>query len=272
MVERLPISKAVSAVGGTIVYPPGGCYGPRHQADVQIVFLHTGHMTVAVDGESFHLAPGHAALLKPGHQELFEFAGDQETWHRWIAVHFDTLTADQTAYLDGLPFSIPISEELNRIMDLMLSLKTAHHEESDVMRTLGLAALSLYAYGRDTPQIQEVHPSVWSAKTYIHEHYAEEITLHDLSVIAGISPEYLVRLFRDSEKITPIKYLWRYRVRRAIELLTQTGLSITEIAARSGFKTTYHFARSIKEQTGKTPTDIRTLSWGPAAKPYEGNR
>ncbi|MCD9025398.1 AraC family ligand binding domain-containing protein [Cohnella silvisoli] len=68
-------------------FPPGGRFGPRVQQDYQLVLLHTGQMTVYIDDVPHHVQPGHAVLLKLGHVEHFYFAKQQETWHRWIAVH-----------------------------------------------------------------------------------------------------------------------------------------------------------------------------------------
>jgi transcriptional regulator GlxA family with amidase domain len=61
--------------------------------------------------------------------------------------------------------------------------------------------------------------------------------------------------------MTPIKYMWHYRLNQGLELLRSTGLSIGEIAERVGFKTSYHFARMIKQETCKTASEIRRESW-----------
>ncbi|MDQ0900356.1 MULTISPECIES: AraC family ligand binding domain-containing protein [unclassified Paenibacillus] len=95
--EHLSFNHIGSATVGTIVYPPGGRYGPRIQPDIQLVFLHTGSMEVAIDGVHFRLEPGNVALLKPGHIEYFTFADEQDSWHRWVAsYHFARLVKQQT--------------------------------------------------------------------------------------------------------------------------------------------------------------------------------
>ncbi|MFC5647931.1 helix-turn-helix domain-containing protein [Paenibacillus solisilvae] len=265
MKERKGVFKypaVTGALAGTIVYPPGGRYGPRVQQDVQLVLLHTGSLLVEVDGKKRTVQPGTAALLKPGHKETFLFADKQETWHRWISVHISPMSDEEREFIDKLPLSIPISEELNRLTDLMLALQHHHSSESDLLRSLGVSALLLYASEQSRRrELQDTHPSVLLAKQTIQTRFAEELTLDLLAHESGISPEHLVRLFRTSENTTPIKYVWHYRVLRALELLTHTGLTITEIASRCGFKTTYHFARMVKEQTGRTPTEIRNSSW-----------
>jgi len=47
------------------------------------------------------------------------------------------------------------------------------------------------------------------------------------------------------------------RIERAKELLRTTKFTISEIAAKCGYKTEYHFMRQFKEKTGLTPTEFR---------------
>lgn len=258
---RLDSIRYVNA--GSVHYPPGGTFGPRIQQDLQLVLLHTGHMEVAVDGMAHSVDPGNVVLLQPERCETFTFAREQTTWHRWIAVHYEALTDSERAVLDALPFSQPIPEPLNRLTDTLLQAQTMYGQEHDAIRSLGLAALQFYAAGHiESLQAKSTaHPSVAAAKGWLQEHFAEHISLTGLAEQAGVSPEHLVRLFRAGEGTTPIQYVWQFRVLKAIELLAQTGLPVNEIAARCGFKTSYHFARLVKKQTGRSPTEIRKDSW-----------
>ncbi|MDQ8737734.1 AraC family transcriptional regulator [Paenibacillus sp. LHD-38] len=250
------------AWAGTILYPSGGRYGPRVQDDIQLVLLHSGEMKIEIDGTAHVIMPGSVVLLKPGHHEHFTFSNRGETWHRWISIHLSPLSIEESAYFEALPLFQPISEELNRLTDVMLSLQSDHPSNSDVLRSLGMSALLLYISEMTRKrELEEVHPSILMAKSLIHSTYHNELTLTMLADHGGVSPEHLVRLFRMNEKTTPIKYLWRYRVLRALEFLTHTGLSITEITLRCGFKSTFHFARMVKQHTGKTPTEVRRFSW-----------
>lgn len=252
----------MSAWAGTIIYPPGGRYGPRVQDDLQLVLLHSGEMLVEIDGITHQITPGSVVFLKPEHHEQFIFSSRGETWHRWISVHVNDLSQKEKACFEEMPLFQPISEELNRLTDMMLSLQHELPSDSDVLRSLGMSAILLYISGISRARAQEeVHPSVLLAKSLIHSAYHEELSLTLLAKHAGVSPEHLVRLFRTYEHTTPIKYLWQHRVLRALELLTHTGLSITEITFTCGFKSTYHFARMVKVQTGKTPRDARLYSW-----------
>ncbi|WP_045520774.1 helix-turn-helix transcriptional regulator [Neobacillus niacini] len=260
--EQVPSFHQIGAAhAGTVIYPPGGCCGPRIQPDLQLVLLHTGEMKVAVDGKSYAIKAGHAILLAPGHHEMFVFAEKQETWHRWISVHCGEWPSSASGDLKELPYIMPIPEEINRITDLMLILQAEHAAESEVMRSLGYAALQLCKSKLSLSKQQELHQSVKLAKQVIHQNYAQDLNLQQIADSSGVSPEHLVRLYRMHENTTPIKYVWHYRVLKAVELLSHTGLTIAEIAERCGFKTTFHFARLVKRQTGCTPSEIRRTCW-----------
>ncbi len=261
--SHIPIETLQSAVAGSVVYPPGGKFGPRVQQDIQLVLLYTGDMRVTIDDRELHVLPGHVALLKPGHEEMFTFSRMEETWHRWISVHVEPFSLELQDDLYRLPACLPISEPLNRLTDLMLILRQQANPADQVMRSLGLAALQLYPVETQKALLmQEKHPALYKSQSWIHEHYADDLSLKDIAGQADVSPEHLVRLYRRYERITPIQYLWRIRIQRATELLTSTGLTVTEIAHLSGFKTSHHLARLLKQATGKTASEIRRSVWG----------
>jgi AraC-like DNA-binding protein len=251
-----------SVAAGSIVYPRSGRFGPRIQQDLQLVLLYTGEMDVTIDDQLLHVEPGHVILLKPGHEEFFTFSKTEETWHRWIAVHVSPLSKITLDALYRMPVCLPLTEEMNRITELILNMQSHRSADDPVIRSLGLAALHLFPTDSATMRGQrEKHPAVYQAISWIRDHFAEEIRLRDMAFHAGLSPEHLLRLFKQHENTTPIQYVWRYRVERAIEMLSHTGLNITEIAQRCGFKTSHHFARMIKQETGRTPSGIRETSW-----------
>ncbi|WP_036719478.1 helix-turn-helix domain-containing protein [Paenibacillus harenae] len=251
-----------SVTAGSIVYPPGGRFGPRIQQDIQLVMLYTGSMNIVINGQLLSVQPGCVVKLMPGREEAFAFAKAEDTWHRWVAVHVQGLSEELYAFLDGLPSVLPLTEEMNRLTDLILTLQHSSYSDDPIICTLGLAALQLYpTESLRLVNEREKHPSVYKAISWMQENYANDISLQELAVQAGVSSEHLVRLFRQYENDTPIHYLWSLRIKQAINLLVHTGLTITEISERCGFKTTHHFSRLIKQSTELTASQIRQQSW-----------
>jgi transcriptional regulator GlxA family with amidase domain len=88
---------------------------------------------------------------------------------------------------------------------------------------------------------------------------AMEFTLSqvDIAEYTGVSRRQLQRLFERYLKCTPSRYYAQIRLARARELLHQTGMSLVEISALTGFVSSSHFSKSYKEQFGHSPSAER---------------
>lgn len=254
-----PFFAVIGSYAGTVVYSPGGKYGPRVQRDLQLVLVHTGSMHVEIDGIPHHVPAKQVALLKPGHEEQFHFDGQTETRHRWIAVSVEPLHKDDLERFESLPLCMPLTERMNQLADMLMSLQSDGCERTDeLIKSLGKSAIWLYMTEHlQTRLNNRKHTAVLLAIEEIRQRFGEDLELPDLSAAAAVTPEHLIRLFRRDEGMTPIQYLWNYRINKGLELLRSTGLPIGEIAEQVGFKTSYHFARMIKRHTGLTPSGIR---------------
>lgn len=91
----------------------------------------------------------------------------------------------------------------------------------------------------------------------IHLRYSDNLTTKDIADAANISVGECCRCFKTVLLTTPQKYLNKYRINKAIELLNSTGYSITEIAQRVGFNYTSHFIEHFKNNTNSTPNAYR---------------
>jgi AraC-like DNA-binding protein/nitrogen-specific signal transduction histidine kinase len=103
----------------------------------------------------------------------------------------------------------------------------------------------------------EAQRLVRKAMAYIHEHFADPITRRDIAQHVSIAEDYLTFCFRQELGTTPIKYLQRYRVNRAKQLLHESTNSITEIARLVGFSDSGYFSRIFHRETGISPEAFR---------------
>lgn len=95
------------------------------------------------------------------------------------------------------------------------------------------------------------------AVSFIENNYNEPITLQDIVRSCSVNHSTLTALFKDELGITPVAYLWHYRLVVAKKLLEFTNLPVKEIAKRCGFKTVQHFSRKFEEQLGLSPAVFR---------------
>ena len=250
-----------------VVYSPGGTLGPRVQLNIQLVFLHSGSLTVWIDECRQEMQAGDVMLLLPARREYFEFDKHHPTEHSYMHWYNDPMPDELLASLDNLPSILPLSNTMNQLVERALALRYSTLPTREQLSKM-IAMEMLWQYiGESQVTINEMRDThknhIFStARQYIHKHYNESITLSDIAEASSVSETHLIRIFNKYAQTTPINYLWDLRITQALELLHRTGLSISEIAMQTGFKTSYHFSRRIREKTGCTPTEFRKAAWG----------
>jgi AraC-like DNA-binding protein len=93
--------------------------------------------------------------------------------------------------------------------------------------------------------------------SYVERHYAETPGLADLATVGCMSRRTLSREFRAALGVTPVQYMVRLRIQRAMELLTASDAGISEIAASLGYGDANYFTRQFRAVTGMTPREVR---------------
>lgn len=92
---------------------------------------------------------------------------------------------------------------------------------------------------------------------YIHDHYADEITLSKIARHAMISESECLRCFQKNIGISPIQYVKQYRIQKASEMLSATDQKISDIGVLCGFSDISYFIKSFKKAKGRTPGEYR---------------
>lgn len=94
---------------------------------------------------------------------------------------------------------------------------------------------------------------------YIHEHYCEQISLHELSATFYISDSYLSRIFKQYTGKNFIDYVTDLKINRAKELLAHSSLKTNEISKAVGYTDPRYFSQIFKKYTGFTPSEFRSV-------------
>lgn len=91
----------------------------------------------------------------------------------------------------------------------------------------------------------------------MENNFSKDWKLDDLLRIAHMSRSNLMRVFRNATGQAPIAYLMRLRIQKAMELLRNTDMSITEIALQTGFNDSNYFSRQFNKLIGDSPSAYR---------------
>lgn len=109
--------------------------------------------------------------------------------------------------------------------------------------------------GRDTERIRSII-------RYLQEHYQEAVTLEEVAEQVHLCKSESCRLFKRYMKETIFEYLLRYRVEKSLELLKNSSLNVTQVAAQAGFATPGYYTRIFREKMGCTPLQYRKKQEG----------
>jgi transcriptional regulator GlxA family with amidase domain len=95
------------------------------------------------------------------------------------------------------------------------------------------------------------------------------IKVDDVADAVRMSKSHFSRAFCDSVGEPPARYLRRYRVKRAHEMMLSTSKSLSEIALNCGFADQSHFTRIFSRMVGVSPAAWRrSFSKGPAVNDW----
>jgi AraC family transcriptional regulator of adaptative response / DNA-3-methyladenine glycosylase II len=95
------------------------------------------------------------------------------------------------------------------------------------------------------------------AASLIEDGVADGHSVEEIAARLGISDRHLRRIFQTEFGVAPIAYAQTHRMLLAKRLLTDTRLSVTEVALASGFHSVRRFNALFRERYRLKPTDVR---------------
>jgi len=104
------------------------------------------------------------------------------------------------------------------------------------------------------------HSKLMEVVSLMEANLEEPISLDELAMFVNMSRRQLERQFQKHLNCTPSRYYLKLRLVRARKLLTQTGMSITDIGIACGFVSTPHFSKCYREYFGTPPRNERIIT------------
>ena len=181
--------------------------------------------------------------------------------------------------------SFPLSELLARCGDFQeLWKKIPSYRQGTDMRNLGYALKDLISHLQKTPDSSDyllyllysramaelaysmIHERgntglyyLKKACGYIDRNIHETIRVPELAAYTGINKSYLQSLFSRILGCSIMEYINKKRLEEAAFLLTNSTMSITDIAFAVGYNSRQHFAHTFEKYYGTGPLAYRQL-------------
>ncbi len=148
-----------------------------------------------------------------------------------------------------------------------LALRLYHESRAqDAAAPLAIEAAVLELLAAATRQAAPAQsaPPPWlqRARDLLHAQWAETPALSTIAQEVGVHSVSLARAFRRHFQCSIGDYLRRLRIEHACQQITQSNVSLAEVAHAVGFYDQSHFTRTFKRHTGLTPAEYRATRQG----------
>ncbi|UUZ78762.1 helix-turn-helix transcriptional regulator [Paenibacillus sp. P26] len=88
----------------------------------------------------------------------------------------------------------------------------------------------------------------------------EQLKTSHIAEHFGYNAKYLSHLFSKVAGVPLKRFILQQKIEAASSLLTDTNMTINEIALQLGYNDSQHFMKSFKQMTNLTPTGFRNAS------------
>lgn len=240
-----------------------------------VVYVLSGKKTYKTVNGEWTLTPGQILYLKKGAEIIHQYFDDEycmlgfflsdelikETFEEIRGkmslktdkncMEFTATEVQATNFLDGYFHSmLNYFRGMNRPSDHILVLKL-----KELLITLMDSDPKLAAYfsiisDSSGPSLEQI----------MEKNFCFNLKLEDYAELCHCSLSTFKRDFQQHYQETPGKWLTKRRVHHAANLISNSNLTITQVAFESGFEDLSHFSRAFKKIMGASPSEYKKTS------------
>lgn len=256
---------------------PGYDFGPHCHKNVEVCMMTDGACDIVVNGETITVRPGEMMVIFPHmihsfHMRAFRpcsflqihFQPDSFSWVEPKVAEkikfLSYMTDERSAYL-----LLPFSKQLRACVERICTEMSAKEQKFSLSLSKIYIYEMVFLLSREISQgyrriFNIENPLVVRAIQYISDHMEEKIGLSDVAEACQVSPRYLSAAFKDVINLTVNDYINVSKMDKAMRWLTESELSMTEIASRLGFSSTQYFSTVFKRYTHVTPGEYKAMA------------
>jgi AraC-like DNA-binding protein len=237
-------------------------FSPHWHETFSIPVIQAGAQSYLYRGSTRIAGVGYIAAINPGEVHT----GERHTDFGWASRAFyptvewmQQLACDVAGCKVGVPW---LPNDVIHDADVSVRLAHAHRLlEADTDSLAAQTALTsafallIARHARTRPEPAQLLPDavrVEALKARLADDLSESLTLSELAASVGLSPFHVTRLFSRMTGMPPHAWRNQLRLNRAQVLLRQ-GMSVTDVAAATGFTDQSHFTRHFKRAYGVPP-------------------
>jgi len=227
--------------------------------EFQLVYVTGGEGLFSLGADVHRVRPGSVMLVLPGLRHAYHplpESGWHEYWVGFRGGYFSGLLSGGVLSPERVFFEPGVSDDMLSVFAHIFDdaqNRPPFYQMKACSRILYLISEILGAQKTDLPE-NHYESIVRKAKRLMEDNVCGSMDLSDVYSQIGISSSSLNEIFKARTSVTPYQYYIDIKIRRAKMLLECDGLSVKEVAYRTGFADQYYFSRLFKNKTGFSPT------------------
>ena len=243
--------------------PDSGIKSHSHEY-YHLLCVQNGVLDFTLDASSFQLYAGDLVLVPKGHMHSFCNSGNEPS--DYYELKFTLLSQSLTQTLASCancvrsdPFACSLVEHIANEYQ-QSRIKTDDSAAAALTTLVFHLTAESRIISQDEPNVIDTTgytPLAQKVVSFLLAHFAENLTLDDVSAGVGISKNYLCNAFKHSTGVTILDCLNLIRIRKAAELIVYSDLTLTQVAQLCGYVSTSHFNRVFARYVGLPPGQCR---------------
>lgn len=239
---------------------------PNHFHEYYVIgFVESGRRYLTCKNKEYTIDAGDLLMFNPLDNHACQQVDNKTLDWRSININEDIMreTVKQITGIDYLPkFTTTVAYHSETVLLLRELHELIMEERKDFEKEeifFFLIEQLITEYTEPTKDnLSEDSEEIQKSCTYMENHYAELITLDDLSKLSNLNKYTLLRNFTKQRGVTPYQYLEAIRVGEAKKLL-EKGIDPLEAALQTGFSDQSHFTNFFKKLIGLTPKQYKDI-------------
>lgn len=230
----------------------------------QLNHIVRGKYTFDVDGNTFEAGVGDTVLIPANSIHTFTDISDETGYY--FEVKFSSFSKSVMEMCSNINILIQNDKFSGNLLKEIFDENSNSTPGSEEIMITYLSAI-LYKMSaqkrreKSTPS-KYIEVSAYSVPVrdiirFLEDNYKKRLSLDDIITQVSLHKSYLCNLFKKETTVTIFECLMIIRVRKAVELLSYTNLSLAQISEETGFVNITHFNRVFTKHVMIPPGQFR---------------
>ena len=231
----------------------------KGRVDYYLHYVSKGTGWIEYEGKNRAVPEGSLVLFFPGVRQHYFFKKEDNADLFWS--HFSGTACEM---LESLRSEAPVVLEVNdrkqweSAFEKMIHARYCRIREGDALCDAYMSVL-LALILQSRQQAEGATPVLGNQRlekvlSRMHVQFKNPIRIGEYAQMCHVTEDQFIRMFKAYTGLPPYRYQLRLRIQRAVEMLENTSVSVTQCAEIVGFNDVAYFSRIFKKFTGNPPS------------------